>query len=139
MYLMRAKRKNGTDHESRPSVSESDNATEGRLVLLALRDALQRLNYACGVTVHTECADIAAAINSRWPEAWEGNGWKNSKGKEVPDSILWCQVLHLLEEGGHLLGAEPGAHEYSGWMRWNMQLANAYKDIFSEVGKNSRT
>lgn len=133
MYIMLTKRSNGTIYESLPSVAEFDEATENRLVLAALWDALQRLNYACAVTVYTESIYIGRAINSRWPEKWEKDGWKNAKGKEVKDSILWCRIQHLLEETGSVLSAETGPHEYSGWMRWHMPLADAYKDIFGEV------
>ena len=102
MYIMRTKRSNGTIYESLPSVAELDNATENRLVLSALWDALQRLNYACAVTAYTESLYIGRAVNSRWPEKWEKDGWKNAKGKEVKDSILWRRVLHLLEGTGCL-------------------------------------
>lgn len=135
MYLMRTKKNNGTDHESRPSVTESDNATEGRLILMAIRDALQRMNYACAVTVHTESSYIAGAINNHWMEAWERNGWKNARGREVQDSILWSQIYRILEETGHELSAEQGSHEYAHWMRFQMPLADAYKDIFSDVSE----
>lgn len=133
MYLMRTKRKNGADHESRPSVAESENATEGRLVLMAVRDALQRLRYACEVVVHTESAYIASAISNGWMEAWDKNGWKTARGREVQDSILWCQVYRILGEEGHLLSAEAGSHEYGQWMRWKMQFVNAWNDVFFEV------
>lgn len=130
---MRTKRKNGADYESRPSVAESEDATEARLVLMAIRDALQGLRYACEVVVHTESAYIASAISNGWMEAWDRNGWKTARGREVQDSILWCQVYRILEEDGHLLSAEAGGHEYSQWMRWKMQFVNAWNDVFSEV------
>lgn len=136
MYLMRTKRDNGADYESLPSVAEYDDATEGMLVLLALRDALQRMNYACRIAVHTESTYITAAIEKHWPEAWERNGWKNARGKEVRDSILWSQIHQMQEESGHILSAECGSHEYAHWMRFQMPLAPAYKDIFSEVREN---
>lgn len=133
MYLMRTKRSDGTDHESLPSVTESENATEGRLVLMAVRDALQRLKYACRVVLHTESAYIASAINNNWMEAWERNCWKNARGREVRDSILWSQVYQILGETGHVLEAETGSHEFSGWMRWKMQFTEVWNDVFSEV------
>ena len=133
MYVMKTKRRNGTDYESLPSLMESDNATEGRLVLLALRDALQRLQYACTVILHTENDYIASAINNRWMAAWERNGWKNAHHREVQDSILWCQIYQILDETGHELAAEPGSHEYGKWMRWKMQFAEVLPDVFSEV------
>lgn len=136
MYLMRTKKNNGADHE-RCFVSESEDATESRLVLLALGDALPRLRYACSVTVYTESTYIASALKNHWLEAWERNGWKNARDTEVQDSILWSRIYQLLEETGHELAAEPGSHEYAHWMRWKMQIVDAYQDIFSEV-KESR-
>ena len=133
MYIMKTKRKNGDDYESLPSVTESDNATEGRLVLLAIRDALQRMNYACTITIHTESTYIANAVNNHWLESWEQHSWRNAKDKEVQDSILWSQIYQTLEETGHELSAERGPHEFTHWMRFQMQIADAYKDIFSEV------
>ena len=102
-------------------------------MLLAIRDALQILQYACSVTIHTENTYIANAVNNHWMESWEQNGWKNAKDKEVRDSILWSQIYQTLEETGHELAAEQGNHEYAHWMRWKMQFADVYKDIFSEV------
>jgi len=136
---MRTKRKNGADYESRPSVAEFDNVTEGRLVLLALRDAVQRLNYACSVTLYTESTYIASALENHWLEKWERSGWKSARGKEIRDSILWSRIYQLLDETGHELSAIPGSHEYAHWMRWQMQIAGAYKDIFSEVKEKRLT
>lgn len=133
MYLMRTKRNDGSDHESLPSVAGYAGVTEARLVLLALRDALQRMRYACRIVIHTESAYIASAVNNRWMEAWERHGWKNARGKEVRDSTLWSQVCQLTDEAGHELCAECGSHEYSHWMRFQMPLADAKEDIFSEV------
>lgn len=133
MYRMRAVLPSGRIKESKTGIAEYASATESSLVLYALRDALQRMNYACSITVHTECVYIRAVIEQRWLEDWEGNGWKNSKGGEVKDSILWQQVYRQLEEDGHELRVEAGKHEFSGWMRWQMPLTRAYQDIFRYI------
>ena len=135
MYLMKTKLQSGADHESAPEVAEYDDATESRLVLYALRDAMGRMNFACHVVIHTECEYVAAAINQHWPEAWQENAWKSSKGKEVKDAVLWSMILQDLEEQGHELVAEPGKHEYSQWMYWKLPLAKAYKDTFCRMEK----
>ncbi|MCM1239985.1 MAG: hypothetical protein NC331_11460 [Lachnospiraceae bacterium] len=133
MYVMRTERRDGSAHESPPSVAEALDATEGRLVLMAVRDALQRMNYACSITVHTESAYIASAISNGWMEAWERDGWRNAKGKEVRDSTLWAMIYRLVEEDGHVLSAEQGAHEYAQWMRWRMAFTDALPGVFSGV------
>ena len=85
---MWAKLQSGKVKESDPEVAEYDDATESRLVLYAIKDALIRTNYACRVVIYTECDYVAAAINQHWPEEWQKNNWKNSKGKDVKDAVL---------------------------------------------------
>lgn len=136
MYIMRAKLPSGKDHESAPEAGEYDDTTEGRLVLCSIRDALQRLNYACRVVVHTECNYVAAAITQHWPERWKVSGWRNSHGEEVKDAILWEMILQETKESGHELEAEAGKHEYSGWIAWQLPLAQTYKDTFWRQPKN---
>lgn len=105
-------------------------------VLYAIRDALQRLNYACTVVIHTECSNVAAAISQGWPEKWRRNGWKSARGNDVKNAILWEMVLQQIEDGGHILLVESEKHEYAEWMRFNLPLKRALKDIFAEVPKS---
>lgn len=136
MYIMRTQKKSGGDYESKPAIAEYDEATESRLVLYAVRDALQRLKYDCRVTIYTESLYIKSVLENHWLEEWERKGWKNAKGKEIQDSILWSQIYQLLDETGHELTAEHSSHEFTQWMRWKMQLVHAYKDVFWEVKEN---
>lgn len=136
MYVMKCLRKNGEPHESDPEVAQYEQATESRLVLYAIREALCRLNYACEVVIHTECGYVAAAISQNWPEMWQENGWKNKRGKEVADSILWSEIIQELEQSGHLLKVEEGKHEFSGWMKWKLPVVQAWNDAFAKVEKN---
>ncbi len=117
IYIMRTQKGNGAFHESRPAVRAAEDATESQLVLLALRDALMRLVYACEVVVHTECFYVAAAVNNMWPQEWQRSGWQNAKGRQIKDLFLWEGILFELEDGGHILKAVCGKHEFSLWMK----------------------
>lgn len=130
---MRCLKADGTPYESIPAIAEYDEATESRLTLYSLRDALSRFKCGCEITVYTECHYVAAAINQHWPETWQKNGWKNSRHNPVADQILWSEILQAAEENGHELASQEGKHEWSEWMRWNIPLADAYKDIFIKV------
>lgn len=130
---MKTKRKSGNDFESTPEIAEYEEATESRLVLYCIRDALQRMNYACEVRIRTECNYVAAAINNHWIEAWQENNWKNSRGEEVKDSILWSAIIQEVEENGHQMTAEQGKHEYSEWMTWKMQITQTLTGVFKKV------
>lgn len=136
MYIMRTKRKNGSDYEAAPEIAEYDDTTESELVLRALRDAMQRLNYACTVVIHTECSNVAAAISQHWPEKWQRNSWKSSKGNDVKNAILWEMLLQDVEEGGHILRAEGEKHEYAEWMRFNMPIKRALRNAFTKAPKD---
>ena len=94
---MSAKKANGAPHEPPPRIAEYEETTEGGLTLYALRDALERFNYACEIIVHTECGHVADAISQHWPEQWSANGWKTQKQKEVKNACLWSDILLLLE------------------------------------------
>ena len=133
IYIMRTLRQDGRNHESRPAIRAEDPATESRLVLLALRDALMRIKYACEVVVYTECTYAAAAINNMWPAGWKENNWVNARGQQVKDWHLWERILWELEDAGHILRAVPGKHEFSVWMRCNIPRLAADKESFTEV------
>ena len=49
---------------------------------------------------------------------------------------MWEMLLQEVEDGGHILLAESEKHEYAEWMRFNLPLKRALKDIFTEVPKN---
>lgn len=133
---MQTLKKDGKPYESRPEVAEYDDATEAKLVLFALRDALGRMNYACEIVIYTECIYVAEAVENRWPDAWKVMGWKNSRERDVADAALWRDIYTELTDTGHLLRAKLGKHEYSGWMQWKMPLAKAYKDTFQPLSKD---
>lgn len=136
MYIMHTSLQNGKEHESKPEVAEYDNTTENCLVLHAVYDSLTHMNYACRLVIHTECDYVAAAINQHWPENWQQNNWKNSKGKDVKDATLWGMILQEIEETGHALEAKKGKHGWSEWMRWNLPLTQPLKDAFKKMEKD---
>lgn len=133
IYIMRTGKKDGSVYESAPVVRAVDSATESRLVLLALRDALGRLVYACETVIHTECFPVAAAINNGWPQAWQAKGWQTVKGQPVKDGAFWENILFEMEDAGHILRAECGKHEFSLWMRNELPRLAAGRQGFEAV------
>lgn len=132
IYIMRTFLQNSQNHESKPAVRADGDATESHMVLLALRDALARIKYACEVVVHTECTYVAAAVNNMWPATWRDNDWKTARG-QVKDQELWQDILHELEDTGHILKAVSGKHEFCNWMRSNMPHLAANTNAFTAV------
>lgn len=130
---MRVKLKSGKVHESIPEVAEYDNATESSLVLYAIRDAINRTNFACRIVIHTECNYVAAAIKQNWLQKWQKNSWKGSKKKDIKDATLWSMIFQDIEGSGHLLEAENEKHEWSDWMKWKLPLTKPLKNAFKKV------
>ena len=135
-YVMRSTKKNGEPYESTPEIAQYEDTTEHRLVIYAIRDALNRLNYACEIVIHTESSYPAAVFNQHWLEGWQKNGWKNKRNQDVADSDLWSEIQEEIERSGHLLQAETGKHEFSDWMRWKLAVVQEKNNEFSKVDKN---
>ena len=132
MYVMQTKTESGRVHE-RKALTETDGATESRLVLYALRDALNRFVLASDITVYTECSYIAAAINNQWFAYWRDHEWTTKKGEPVKDAGLWRDILWEWEDTGHQIRAEYGPHSFSGWLKCNIPRLYASRDTFTEV------
>ena len=136
VYVMKSTKKNGEPYESAPEIAQYEDATENRLIIYAIREALNRLNYACEVVIHTESRYTAAVFNQHWLEEWQRNGWKNKRHKDVVDSGLWMVIQQEIEKSGHLMQAETGKHEFSDWMRWKLAVVQERNNEFSKVDKN---
>lgn len=68
--------------------------TNNRMELTALLEAFRVLNRE-GLDIEI-CSDSSYLVNcfrSRWYEAWEKNGWRNSKKQPVENRELWEQLL----------------------------------------------
>ena len=133
MYILRTTLKSGKVHESTPEVAEYDDTSERKLILSAIRDALTHMNFACIIVLHTECEYITSVLCQGWLTRWQQNGWRTSRDKEVKDACLWSMLLQDLEEDGHVLTAVTEKHEFVDWMRWKMQVAQPYTNVFTKL------
>ena len=132
IYIMRTLLQSDQYYESQPAVRSEEDATESHMVLLALRDAIKRINYACEVVIYMECTYVAAAVNNMWPVAWRDNNWQTARGA-AKDVDLWQDILYELEVAGHILKAVSGKHEFCDWMRSNMPRLAANTNAFTAV------
>jgi len=72
--------------------------TNNRMELLAVIKALSALKRPCDVELWTDSQYVRNAIEKRWINSWQKNGWKNSQKKPVKNQDLWLQLLPLLAE-----------------------------------------
>lgn len=75
---------------------EIKDATENRAELLAIVEALKRLNRSCNLHIYTDSEYVAAAIKEDWIKRWRDSGWVTAKGKEIANRDLWQKMAELL-------------------------------------------
>ncbi len=71
--------------------------TNNRMELMAVLEGLKTLKYPCRVRIHTDSQYIARAINEKWLEKWQRNGWKTAQKKDVKNRDLWEELAGLLQ------------------------------------------
>jgi ribonuclease HI len=55
------------------------------------------LKEPCSVKVYSDSAYVVNAINQKWIDNWQKNGWKNSNKEIVKNKELWQKLLELLK------------------------------------------
>ncbi len=71
--------------------------TNNRMELMAVLEGLKALKYPCRVRIHTDSQYIARAINEKWLDKWQRNGWKTSQKEDVKNRDLWEELAALLQ------------------------------------------
>jgi ribonuclease HI len=66
-------------------------STNNRMELTAAIEALQSLNRACGVSLHTDSQYLRTGVTS-WIDTWKANGWRTASRKPVKNEDLWRQL-----------------------------------------------
>lgn len=72
--------------------------TNGRMELYAAMAALGSLKRECRVTLYTDAAYLANAINKGWLHDWSINGWHKSNRQPVHNMDLWRIIDVLLHK-----------------------------------------
>lgn len=86
--------------------------------LIAINEALGRLNQSCEVHIHSEDRFVLNMIEHNM-DRWAANDFKNAKGKPVESEEEWR--LFWKRSRGQLLRIEIGKHSYSEWIREEME------------------
>ncbi|MBQ6921713.1 MAG: ribonuclease HI [Clostridia bacterium] len=70
--------------------------TNNRMELLAVIEGLKALKEPCNVTLYSDSQYVVNAINQKWIDGWQVNGWRNSAKDAVKNVELWKSLLKLL-------------------------------------------
>ncbi|MFV0439933.1 MAG: ribonuclease HI [Lachnospirales bacterium] len=71
--------------------------TNNRMELLAVIEALKKLNKSCDVTLYSDSKYVIDSVEKKWVYNWQKKGWKKSDGKPALNIDLWKELLPLLE------------------------------------------
>jgi ribonuclease HI len=82
-------------HARELSGAEPD-TTNNRMELRAVLEGLAALKEPCRVTVHTDSAYVANAVNERWLANWQRRGWTTADKKPVKNRDLWEELLRQM-------------------------------------------
>lgn len=115
LYIMAFEAANGKTADVGNRIKRED-TTENQLTIVALEEALKRLNTACRLVLHLECGYAAAVLQNRWYEQWRYNGWMSTRNEPICDAEIWQSIQYLLnaQEFEVVLKQE---HTYRDWMR----------------------
>ena len=72
--------------------------TNNRMELLAAIEALLALKQPCKVDLYTDSRYLVDAVEKKWLNSWQNNGWRNSAKKPVKNQDLWEMLLPLLNK-----------------------------------------
>jgi len=74
-----------------------ESTTNNRMELLAAIKGLEALKEPCIVTLYSDSKYLIDAINKKWIESWQKNGWKNSQKKPVKNRELFERLIELMQ------------------------------------------
>lgn len=105
-----------------------ESATQNRITLEALEEALSRISMPCYITVYTDCQYVANALRNRWILKWQQDNWKNSKGREICDVASWQAIAQAT--GQHTITVMPNkGSSYQEWMRTELRRAQREQNL----------
>lgn len=93
-------------------------ATYHQIILVAMAEALNKLNRSCEVEIYTRNEFVVNAAE-RNLDQWRKNGFKNVKGEDIKNKEEWAALAGMKEK--HLIRLACGEHQYSGWMLGEME------------------
>ena len=107
-------RRNGI--QTRTDFGVQEDTTYSQSGLLAMINALKRLNASCIVTIHTDNTFVKNMVDRNILKEWKRNGWLNASGDTVANKKEW-QELERLMTGHKVTFSHEDRNDYSAWMQ----------------------
>lgn len=104
--------------------------TYNQITLVALNEALGRLNQPCKVRVYTENLYVAN-MSERCLEGWARADFKTAKGKPLGNEQEWRDLWGFYQK--HKLVMVTGKHNYTKWLSEQMSNVKVSDKLESEI------
>ena len=72
--------------------------TNNRMEMMAAIAALQSLDAASSVTLHSDSKYLVDAVTKGWAKKWQANGWMRNKKDKAKNPDLWQELLELCQQ-----------------------------------------
>lgn len=72
--------------------------TNNRMEVLAAIVALESIEKNGKVVIYSDSSYLVNAVNQRWLDKWQKNGWKTANKKPVKNMDLWKRLLIQLKK-----------------------------------------
>ena len=71
--------------------------TNNRMEIMAAIEGLQALKSPSTVTLYSDSQYLVNAMEKRWAERWQKNGWMRTKSERAINPDLWQRLLELCQ------------------------------------------
>ena len=71
--------------------------TNNRMEILAAIEGLAALDQSCTVTLYSDSQYLVNAMEKKWAERWQKNGWMRTKTDRAINPDLWQRLLDLCQ------------------------------------------
>lgn len=84
--------------------------TNQRMEMTAAFEALDTFMDEPNLTIVSDSAYVINAMNNKWYERWQSNGWVNAKGDAVANKDLWLKLIKVAEDHGSVKWEKVKGH-----------------------------
>lgn len=69
--------------------------TNNRMELQAAIEGLSAIKRNVPITLYSDSSYIVNAVNNKWLDNWQSNGWKTADKKPIKNQDLWEKLIEL--------------------------------------------
>ena len=137
IWLLERIKENGVpDPRTLHQMGTRENTIDRDLVMEAIVEALDRVREGNEVTIILHPMYLAETIpapwKNGWVDSWEKSGWKNAKGDEIENAVLWKKCKAALNSKNAIFGQRYAGNAYKDWMISQLKAVSNSKNAICD-------